>query len=380
MEDTLKDRNLYIILNTPINSKSMSGGDKIFIKISEILASEYGYKINFIGCPDGINLVKNSTKSIFKYYQINNISGEGRNLFLTYILRLLLIYNVLFLKIEKNSYVISASDFITDTFALFVLRIKYGSGIKAYSSMFLRKEISNNLNVKDILFLLSQVSTLFLTKIFKLKIFTNQIDREFLKKKGISSSNIIILPGGVEEVKIENLEKIYDACFVGRISFQKGTDILLEILKSIIKTKHNFKLALIVSGTVAEISNLKSEISANNLDENIQFLGFLDNQAKYEVISRSKMMIFPSRYESFGIVVAESLNLKVPVVAFGLEALKLNFTNGILYSKNSQEFTDNIKLLLSDKKLIYKLGIEGKKCVERYNWRQITHNFFKDLV
>jgi hypothetical protein len=79
MEDTLKDRNLYIILNTPINSKSMSGGDKIFIKISEILASEYGYKINFIGCPDGINLVKNSTKSIFKYYQINNISGEGRN-------------------------------------------------------------------------------------------------------------------------------------------------------------------------------------------------------------------------------------------------------------------------------------------------------------
>ena len=151
MVDTSKVKNLYIILNTPINSKSMSGGDKIFIKISEIIKHNYGVGVTFIGCPDGINLVKNTSKIKFNYFLLNNISGENRNIFITYFLRLLFVFRILFLKIEKNSVVVSASDFITDTIPLFILKLKYQKEIKIFSSMFLRKKFKS-FSLKDLLF------------------------------------------------------------------------------------------------------------------------------------------------------------------------------------------------------------------------------------
>ena len=142
----------------------------------------------------------------------------------------------------------------------------------------------------------------------------------------------------------------------------------------------NLILALIVSGTDAEISNLKSEISALNLSNNIKFLGFLDNEEKYQVMSESKILLFPSRFESFGIVVAESLNLNVPVVSFELEALKLNYSGGIVYSQNQEEFIKNILNLLDNPKRIDELGKEGKVSISEYSWEKIAQKFLQDLV
>lgn len=379
MADISKAKNYYILLNTPITSKSMSGGDKIYIKISEILKDYYGYNVTFIGCPDGINLVKNSSSLDFNYIYLNNYSGEGKNIILVYFLRLLSSINVLFLKIEKKSVVISASDFVTDTIPMFLLKMKYQKEIQIISSMFLRKEL-NNFTFKDILFYFSQSITIFLTRVSKSKIFTNLIDIDFLNKMGIPKKNILILPGGVEELGLENSNKVYDACFVGRISYQKGIDLLLNIWKEVVKKNPKLRLSLIVSGTDSEISDLKSEISAKGLSKNIDFFGFLDNLDKYQIMSNSKILLFPSRYESFGIVVAESLNLKVPVIAFELEALKLNYSGGIVYSKDLVEFTDNILDLINNPLRLELLGNEGKKAVVNYSWKKITQKFLEDLV
>jgi glycosyltransferase involved in cell wall biosynthesis len=379
MVDTSKVKNLYIILNTPINSKSMSGGDKIFIKISEIIKHNYGVGVTFIGCPDGINLVKNTSKIKFNYFLLNNISGENRNIFITYFLRLLFVFRILFLKIEKNSVVVSASDFITDTIPLFILKLKYQKEIKIFSSMFLRKKFKS-FSLKDLLFFLSQNITIFLTKTSGSKIFTNLIDIKFLENKGLNSNQILVLPGGVENFNSIYRTKKYDACFVGRISYQKGIDILLQIWSNVTQINPNLILALIVSGTDAEISNLKSEISALNLSNNIKFLGFLDNEEKYQVMSESKILLFPSRFESFGIVVAESLNLNVPVVSFELEALKLNYSGGIVYSQNQEEFIKNILNLLDNPKRIDELGKEGKVSISEYSWEKIAQKFLQDLV
>ena len=379
MENILKGKNLAIILNTPITSKSMSGGDKIFIKISEILVKKHNFKVTFIGCPEGIKLVKNSTKVNFKYISLNNISGENRNIFLTYFLRLIIIFKVFFIKI-KPSYIISASDFITDTIPLFLLKIRFRNRVKCFSSMFLRKEFSQIKCLRDLFFYISQNITLSLSKIFGISIFTNLIDLNFLISKGFSKRKLKILPGGIDKFNLKNLPKKYDSCFVGRISHQKGLDKLLIIWKEAVKIKSDIKLSLIVSGTDAEISDLKSEISLLGLSKNIEFLGFLDNKKKYEVIQQSKILLFPSRYESFGIVVSEALNLEVPVISFELEALKLNYSAGILYSRDNSEFLKNIFLLLNNPILSENLGKEGKKAVKYYSWENIANKFLIDLV
>ncbi|NBO17474.1 MAG: glycosyltransferase, partial [Proteobacteria bacterium] len=122
------------------------------------------------------------------------------------------------------------------------------------------------------------------------------------------------------------------------------------------------------------------EIKERNLSNNIISLGFLDNKEKYRVISNSKMLLFPSRFESFGIVVAESLNFGIPVIAFDLEALKLNFDEGILFSKNKEEFIKNIFTILEYPSIAEKIGNSGKSFVKKYSWEKIVKNFVDNLV
>jgi len=380
MEDILKVKSIYIILNTPVTPFSMSGGDKIFIKISELLVKNFNFDVTFVGCPDGINLVKNSTSVNFNYILINNITGENKNILLTYFLRLLFLYRVLFVRLNPNSVVISASDFITDTFPLFLLKIKYSKKAKFFTSMFLKKSLGDSLNFKDILYFISQQLTLRISKLLKFKILTNLIDLKYVCSFGIDKSKVIILPGGIDNIFIEGNKKIYDACFVGRISHQKGIDTLLDIWEVVSKNQPSLKLALVTSGNSSELENLRKEIKERNLSNNIISLGFLDNKEKYRVISNSKMLLFPSRFESFGIVVAESLNFGIPVIAFDLEALKLNFDEGILFSKNKEEFIKNIFTILEYPSIAEKIGNSGKSFVKKYSWEKIVKNFVDNLV
>jgi len=63
-------------------------------------------------------------------------------------------------------------------------------------------------------------------------------------------------------------------------------------------------------------------VRQHGVEANTKFLGFLDNEEKYRAVKASRVFLFPSSNESWGIVVAEALACGLPVVAFDIPATR----------------------------------------------------------
>lgn len=103
----------------------------------------------------------------------------------------------------------------------------------------------------------------------------------------------------------------YYVC-VGRLHFQKGYDLLVDIIKQVKLTVSNIKVVILGDGP--EYEALLTLIKKHNLTDNIILHGVTSNPYKY--IKHAKGILLPSRWEGLPTVLVEAAFLKTPIVAF----------------------------------------------------------------
>ena len=113
-------------------------------------------------------------------------------------------------------------------------------------------------------------------------------------------------------------EKVYDVVWIGRVHQQKGIDDLLNTLSYLRQMIPNFRAVLI--GRVE--AELKPRIEAQGLSDCVTFAGLVSEEEKFRLLKASRVLLMPSRYESWGIVIGEALACNVPVVAYKLQAYR----------------------------------------------------------
>lgn len=100
---------------------------------------------------------------------------------------------------------------------------------------------------------------------------------------------------------------------------QKGQDILLKAL-GILKNERgisNFKMHFVGNGgDKALLLKLTHEL---HLDNEVVFEGVKDQTLVYENLCNYDLFIQPSRYEGFGLTVAEAIAAKIPVLVSNIE-------------------------------------------------------------
>lgn len=100
---------------------------------------------------------------------------------------------------------------------------------------------------------------------------------------------------------------------------QKGQDILLKAL-GILKNERgisNFKMHFVGNGgDKALLLKLTHEL---HLDDEVVFEGLKDQAWVYENLCNYDLFIQPSRYEGFGLTVAEAIAAKIPVIVSNIE-------------------------------------------------------------
>jgi glycosyltransferase involved in cell wall biosynthesis len=134
------------------------------------------------------------------------------------------------------------------------------------------------------------------------------------------------------------------------------------------------KLAIIGSGTKNCVKKLRTEISKKKLWGNIELLGFLSEPEKFRIMKSSKMLLFPSNYESWGIVACEAMACGIPVVAYNLPVYEEIFPQGMLMAPvgDSEKFAELVMSLLNDGTKCKKLGDAALETVARYDWDKIA--------
>jgi glycosyltransferase involved in cell wall biosynthesis len=123
--------------------------------------------------------------------------------------------------------------------------------------------------------------------------------------------------------------KEYDVVWIGRFHRQKGIDDLLATLADLRLKVPDFRAVII--GRVEE--ELRPHIDSLGLTTSIKFAGLVSDAEKFRLFKASRVMLMPSRYESWGIVMAEALACKVPVVAYDLEAYRPVFGDLVRYTQ-----------------------------------------------
>lgn len=211
-----------------------------------------------------------------------------------------------------------------------------------------------------------------------LVIVDNIILKNDLIKKNFSEHNMITLPLGVDLKYIQSLDKIpnhtFDAIFVGRLHISKGIFDLLDIWNLVHRRKPNARLAIVGDGNLRR--KLETEINRRNLRDCIFVLGYQAHDTALRIMKTSKLLIFPSHEEGFGLSIVEAMAVGIPVLAWDLPSYRVNFKNGILTIPKGdiKNMSSAVLELLDDANKYLYWKNRGFKNSLRFDWETIAQN------
>ena len=139
--------------------------------------------------------------------------------------------------------------------------------------------------------------------------------------------------------------------FVGRLVPYKKADLVVE---AFVENGRNLK----VIGEGPMLGKIK-KLSQGS--ENIEFLGFGNDEMKMEIMKKCKAVIFPS-LEDFGIVPVEAMSLGKPVVAFGQGGARESIVDGITGVFFERQ---NVKSLNEAIERIERCEFDSERIIER---------------
>lgn len=221
---------------------------------------------------------------------------------------------------------------------------------------------------------------------------------EYLKRHLCRSSKIVVLGAGssngvrVEQPRSEDFlrarESDRQTCFgfVGRISEDKGIEVLLEAFQIARQRRPEISLTLIGKEEPADFLNdLLTRSSA--LTRNVRWLGFMENAQ--ECMSNFNAIVLPSYREGFPNVVLEAAARGVPAIAFDATGCKdaiVHKETGILTAiGDERELAGAILFAAENPSVMQELGKAARQRVQtRYRrqdvWRTAEAFYASELL
>jgi len=103
--------------------------------------------------------------------------------------------------------------------------------------------------------------------------------------------------------------------FLSRLVPDKGLDLLLRALPTIVRERPELHLLVVGEGTRSAEDHLRRLVTSLGLEQFVTFLGGIYSDDKYRIMRNADLFVLPGRNEAQGLVVLESLAQQTPVIA-----------------------------------------------------------------
>lgn len=137
---------------------------------------------------------------------------------------------------------------------------------------------------------------------------------------------------------------------IGRLAHQKGYDIALDTCKKLKEYGIDFKWYVLGKGPLQD--EIEIYIKENRLEDYFKILGVKSNP--YPYIKDCDIYVQTSKFEGFGLAIAEARMLNKPVVTTRFDAVfnqMIHEKNGLVVDMNSEAVFNGIMRLINDESL-----------------------------
>jgi len=167
--------------------------------------------------------------------------------------------------------------------------------------------------------------------------------------------------------------------FAGRLSKEKGIEILLEAASQL---PNNYHLLIAGSGPLEEkVRKLSDEKT------NLHYLGYQSKQNVLSLIRGSDLLIQPSLEEGISSTLLEAMACGTCVLGSDIEGIseviENNKTGLLVEPNNKDELLNKILYLLPKKEKRLSMANEGLERVKKYDWKivgKLYLNFYESLL
>ena len=168
----------------------------------------------------------------------------------------------------------------------------------------------------------------------------------------------------------------------GRYMSEKGFDMLIEAWHLLPEEFHDWHLYIFGNGDRSMYQNI---VNKYNMGETVHLMPATDDIA--EEFSKSSLYVMSSRYEGFGLVLAEAMSCGLPCVSFdcpyGPREIIKDGEDGLLAKyKDIENLAQKMALLMSDTELRRKMGEQALRNIARYEPETIMSqwiNLFQNI-
>ena len=200
---------------------------------------------------------------------------------------------------------------------------------------------------------------------------------------GLSEDNIKIIYNGInwEDWKVLPDKEIFRSqypevsdkfvLFAGRLATNKGLSDLISAMKEINQESVDL---VIVGADMGLGKDLVKEASEKGVK--MHKLGHIDDDTYRSVLASAEMLVLPSEYEAFGIVLLEAAAAETAVIGTNVggipEAMSPD-NNGLIVEYNDvTNLAKSISNLLEDEKMSREMGSAGRIWAQNFSWDTIV--------
>lgn len=169
-------------------------------------------------------------------------------------------------------------------------------------------------------------------------------------------------------------------CSVGRPSFQKNIELMLEVLVEVKKQIKDIHLVLMGVGFYSPNFNaIQEKIIHLDLEKNITLLKWTSRDDIFNIIKASQVYISTARYEGLPYSVIESLALGKAIVATDVDGnrdlVENNYNGNLIFNEDRDAFAKAIIRIINSKEENIRLS---KNSLELFTKKfDITKNIYK---
>ena len=193
-------------------------------------------------------------------------------------------------------------------------------------------------------------------------------------RKTLRARHVYVVPLAIDPLWYGRSTEVraYDAIYVGGLWAYKSVDVLIAAWEEVVKERQGAKL--LVLGEGKERARLETLAAKLGLSESVSFKGYVPTSADvHDLMSRSKVFVFPSLFEGWGRVVNEAMATGLPCVLSDIDVFRELYSGSAVLVRAGKPrlFAEAVLRLLGDSSLYEEFVRRGGELTSGLTWDSV---------